>query len=177
MKNIGILNFSGRKYGNCASIVSYITNFHANANICIYNISEQIAPCGECDYECLTTGDGCPELSKIKPLMDQIMGCDLVYYIVPNYCGFPCANYFAFNERTVGYFHLNQTTMEQYMNINKKFIIVSNTEDVTFLKAMQQQSQNPRILYLKSNKYGRRSAAGDILDSEQARRDLRIFLI
>lgn len=43
------------------------------------------------------------------------------------------------------------------MSVPKRFIIVSNSEGEIFEKAMQQQTNdNPEILYLKSNEYGKR---------------------
>lgn len=177
MKNVVILNFSGRINGNCASISNYIKDYHKNTNNYVYNISDLISPCGNCDYECLKVSELCPDLGPIKAIMDCIMTSDLVYYIVPNFCGFPCANYFAFNERTVGYFNLDHELAERYMGISKKFIVVSNTEDIAFWKAMQQQAIDPQIIYMKTSKYSKCSVAGDMLASEIAQRDLLAFLI
>lgn len=48
------------------------------------------------------------------------------------------------------------------MSVPKRFIIISNSEGEIFEKAMQQQtSNNPEILYLKLNEYGKRRIAGD----------------
>ena len=89
-------------------------------------------------------------------MMDNICQADLAYFIVPNYCGYPCANYFAFNERTVGYFNLKRELMQKYMNVPKRFIMISNTEGSNFANAMKQQvNGEPDILYLKSGKYGK----------------------
>ena len=176
MNIVTILNFSSRKHGNCASIDEFIKNYYENTNICVYNINEYIRPCEDCSYECLKEDTECPDITGIKAIMDRIIISDMVYYVVPNFCGFLCANYFVFNERTVGYFHLNRALMNRYMMITKKFIIVSNTEDSVFYKAMEQQSNYPQILYLKSRKYAKKSIAGDILDSEDAKVDLSVFL-
>ena len=63
------------------------------------------------------------------------------------------------------------------MDVQKRFIIVSNTEGATFDSAMRQQvNGDPDVLYLKSRKYQKRSIAGDILDSEAAIADLEAFL-
>ena len=101
--------------------------------------------------------------------------CALVYFIVPNICGYPCANYFAFNERTVGYFNMDREKMARYMNVPKRFIVISNTEG--FEDAMRQQTDEaPQMLYLKSRKYGKSSIAGDLLESDAAKADLDEFL-
>lgn len=77
----------------------------------------------------------------------------------------------------MGFFHGDETTLENYLAVPKRFIIVSNTESQAFVDAMQQQvSSEPEILYLKSSVYGKRSICGDILTSEQARADLENFL-
>jgi len=100
-----------------------------------------------------------------------------VYYVIPNYCGYPCGNYFAFNERSVGYFNMNRELMNHYMSVPNRFIIISNTEDDNFVNAMRQQTEDtPNILYMQSRKYGKRSTAGDLLDSEAARADLDAYL-
>ena len=107
--------------------------------------------------------------------MNSILNSDMVYMIVPNYCGYPNANYFAFNERSVGYFNLDRALTGTYMSVPKAFIIVSNTEG--FEAAMRQQTkEEPRMLYLKSGKYKKRSTAGDILESEEAQNDLTAFM-
>ena len=176
MNNVTILNFSGRNDGNCAAIAKFVSERHANANICVYNINENVEPCGKCNYECLTPGVSCASVNGIRTIMDEAMNSDIIYYIVPNICGYPSANYFIFNERLVGYFNMDRELTAKYKSITKKFIIVSNTESDAFYNAMQQQSAEPMILYLKTSKYGKRSTAGDILESEQAQADLAAFL-
>lgn len=113
-----------------------------------------------------------------KKVMDTICSSDLVYYVVPNYCGLPCANYLAYNERCVGYFNMDRQLTQSYMSIKKAFIIVSNTENDFFVQAMRgQTNQEPEILYLKTGKYGKRSIAGDLMDSEAAAQDLAQFIM
>jgi hypothetical protein len=102
---------------------------------------------------------------------------DLIYYIVPNYYGLPCANYYAFNERCTGYFNMDRELMKKFQSVKRRFIVVSNTETDAFAQAMKMQSgTEPEILYMKTSKYGKRSTAGDILESEAARADLEDFL-
>ena len=171
-KLVTILSFSGRDHGNCAAVSAHLKSRYTDS--ATYTVDLQ--PCGNCDYECLRDGNICPRLDpKQSEIMDSVCRSDLVYFIVPNYCGYPCANYFAFNERSVGYFNQDRSKMEQYMNVPKRFIIISNTEG--FETMMQQQTNDqPDILYLKSAKYGKRSIAGDILGSDAARADLNEFL-
>jgi multimeric flavodoxin WrbA len=176
-KNVVILNFSGRNAGNCNEIGEFIKEYHKNANILSCNVGECWNPCGGCDYECLKPGVQCPVLTEQQTqVMDAALAADLIYYIVPNYCGCPTANYYAFNERAVGYFNMDRTKMGQFANVRKKFIIVSNTENPAFALAMQLQSKEPDILYLKTSAYQKKSISGDLLTAEQAQEDLKAFL-
>lgn len=162
--------------GNCANISKFISNYYSS-NISAFEINgDVIQPCGNCNYECLRPGMQCPNtIEAYESIMDTVCNSDLVFFIVPNYCGYPCANYFAFNERSVGYFNMDREKMKKYMDVPKRFIIVSNTEG--FEETMRQQTNGePEILYLKTRKYGRQSITGDILESQGARNELLEFL-
>ena len=176
-KLITILSFSPRNSGNCAAISRYVSKYHEKHIVHSIVMDRNAVPaCGNCDCECLKPNLDCPLRTKeYDRIMDTVSQSDLVYFIVPNYCGYPCANYFAFNERSVGYFGMDREKMDRYMNVPKRFIIVSNTEG--FEEAMQQQTNEPpEILYLKSRAYGKSSIAGDILESDAAKVDLDAFL-
>lgn len=177
-QNIVIVRFSDRPNGNCNAIASYIQTYLASKTIKSYKITAKtMQPCGNCDYECLNAGSTCPNLTAVqKDIYDSICNASLVYYIVPNYFGFPCANYYAFTERSVGYFNSNRELMQKFMSVKKRFIIVSNTEGRNFESAMMQQAKEPEIMYLKTSKYGKRSIAGDLMESEAATADLQMFL-
>lgn len=178
-KNIVLIRFSSREFGNCATVAGEISKFYSRHTIRNFLVNgESVQPCNSCDYECLHPQKVCPNVSDgQKEIMDAICNADLAYFIVPNYCGYPCANYFAFNEKTVGYFNLNRELMKKYMNVPKRFVIISNTEGQNFTNAMQQQAAGELdIMYLKSSKYGKKSTAGDILDSDAAKADLEAFL-
>lgn len=114
-------------------------------------------PCNQCNYECIKIETICPHKEDHKSVMDSIMNSDLVYFIVPNYCGFPCANYFAYNERTVGYFSMDRALMKKYMDIPKKFILGVILK-VVFLQAMRQQLDEPQMLYHKTREFGKKAS-------------------
>lgn len=178
-KMIVILSFSTRSNGNCSKITDYLVDHYKRTNVCSYVIDQKdFAPCGGCGYECLKPGLVCPRVTmRQKIIMDAVCESDITYFIVPNYCGYPCANYFAFNERSVGYFNMDRALMERYMAVPKKFIIVSNSEGDNFVNAMcQQTNEEPDILYLKTRKYQKQSIAGDLLDSDDAKADLVAYL-
>ena len=177
-KNVVILNFSGRKIGNCSAIEQHISEHYANANICSFHIDQTYGNCGGCNYECLKPGVVCPNATPFqKEVMDAVCQSDVTYYIVPNYCGLPSGNYFAFNERCIGYFNGDRALTGKYQAVEKRFIIVSNTETEFFRNAMQLQTNAEiKMLYLKTGKYRKNSLAGDIMESEDARADLDNFL-
>lgn len=178
MKKITILTFSGRNQGNSSNIMEFITQFHNNSKVHKHAITNHFQACGGCNYECLQPGPTCPNVTvEQTQIMQDVMHSDVTYLIIPNYCGFPCANYLAFNERSVGFFNMDRAVMGQYMAAKKRFIIVSNSENAVFDQAMRQQTkEEPDVLYLKTSKYGKRSTAGDILDSDEAKSDLTAFL-
>ena len=178
-RNILLIRFSFRESGNCKAIADKINEFYSGEHIVRYTVDTNSVPaCSNCDYECLTPDKFCPKHDDAHTkIMDAICNADLVYFIVPNYCGYPCANYFAFNERSVGYFNKDQVLLDKYMAVPKRFIIVSNSESENFVGAMQQQvNGEPEILYLKSAKYGKRSIVGDLMESEATEADLKAFL-
>ena len=151
-KNVVILNFSGRNSGNCSAISQYISDHYKNTNVCLYHIDQQFGTCGGCNYECLTPGVVCPNVTAFqKEVMDSVCASDITYYIVPNYCGLPSGNYFAFNERSVGYFNMDRELTKKYQTVTKRFIFISNKESDYFTQAMRQQTnQEVKPLYMKT---------------------------
>lgn len=179
MKSVTIVSFSPRNNGNCGRISEFLYEYYKRTNVRSFAITaENFSACSGCDYECLTPGKICPSITEYQTeVMNSIKESDHVYMIVPNFCGHPCANYYAFNERCVGYYNGDRALMAQYLSVPKRFIIVSNTEGAAFDPAMRQQvNGDPDVLYLKSGKYQKKSIAGDILDSEAAVADLEAFL-
>lgn len=181
--NISIVYFSNRENGNCKAVASYIARYHSEesrTNAHIHSIDGSIfEPCGNCDYECLKPGLVCPKLEEHqKQLMDTLCRSDQIYFVAPNYCGYPCGNYFAFNERSVGYFGTDRSKKTKYLSIPKKFILISNSQNECFLSAMRQHTTGePDMLYLMTGKYQKRSIAGDLMTSQNAQADLKAFLI
>lgn len=178
LKNIVLIQFSGRKEGNCSAIADVIGKFHHDKTVQSYIIDANTMPaCSNCDYECLVYGKTCPNLTQEQSqIYDAVCNSEITYMIIPNYCGYPCANYFAYNERSVGFFNMDRELMDKYMNAKKRFIILSNTESDNFVNALKQQSDNPVIQYLKTGQYGKCSIAGNLMEAEAAKNDLIAFL-
>ncbi len=159
-----ILSFSSRNNGNCQKIGEMIHAVVPNSSM--FSFSDfSITPCGACGYECLQGGAACPHTEDMEcRILDAIIRSDLVYFILPNYCDYPCANFFIFNERSNCFFQGKPKLLDQYLAISKRLFVVSNTPSEHFREVFTQQ-------------YGKRSAAGDLLDAEGARRELLAFLV
>lgn len=110
-------------------------------------------------------------------LLEAICSSEMAYFIVPNYCDYPNANYFIFNERSNCFFQGREALLEQYLNVPKKFIVVSNTLSDHFREAFSQQTdEEPQLLMIGAKEFGKRSIDGDILPLEAAERKIKAFL-
>lgn len=175
--SICVVSFSSRKGGNCSKISEFICARLPGAKR--YDFSEfEIHPCGNCSYECFGGGNRCPWIGdKEYELLDAVTKSELTYFILPNYCDYPCANFYIFNERSQCYFQKRPDLLKAYERAPKKTIVVSNTNEENFRAALAYHSENdPEILFLPAKKYGKVSIAGDLLTSEQAAADLEKFL-
>ena len=110
-------------------------------------------------------------------LLNEITNSDLTYFIIPNYCDYPCANFFIFNERSQCYFQQKPELLDTYEKVPKRVIVVSNTNEENFRQAMTYQSyQKPDILFLSAKKYGKTSIRGDLLTNEKVISDITDFV-
>lgn len=176
-----ILNFSGREYGNCKHIADFINEKFIGNEVIQFDFNNlNITPCGKCKAECFKNRVYCPYLSdKVYNIYDSVTNSDCAYFIVPNYCDYPCANFFIFNERSQCYFQGREDLLEKYLKIPKSFIVVSNTEKLNFLKAFEYQCEEgktPNILFLSAKKYCKVSIDGDITESNEALSEIVKFI-
>ena len=110
-------------------------------------------------------------------LLDAVTHSDLVYFILPNYCDYPCANYFVFNERSQCYFQGRPELLEAYEKVPKRAVVVSNTNEDNFKSVLAYQSCNAMdVLFLHAKKYGKVSIRGDLMTDENAVRDVTAFV-
>lgn len=174
--NVLIISFSSRAGGNCDKISEKIAELYSKSTFFRFS-DQQIHPCGGCQYECFGTEKQCPYLADPEySLLDFICRSDLVYFVIPNYCDYPCANYFIFNERSQCYFQGKPERLDVYLNVAKKFIVVSNTNQANFEEILAQQTSNsPDILFLSAKKFGKRSIFGDLTDSGDVLHEIRKF--
>lgn len=99
-----IISFSSRKNGNCAQIGKLIQSMKQES--ALFDFSEfEVHTCGECNYECFENREACAYIDDMEyKMLETITQSEMVYFFLPNYCDYPCANYFIFNERSQCYF-------------------------------------------------------------------------
>ena len=176
--SVCVVSFSSRKNGNCARINELISSMYPSAKH--YSFSQfKITGCGDCSYQCFERGDRCPYArDKERELLDAMTNSDLVIFIVPNYCDYPCSNYFVFNERSICYFQNNDELLKKYLQTPKKFVVVSNTKSDHFQQAFSYQTVGvPDVMFLAANDYGQMSTDGNIVSSSEAVEEMRKFLL
>lgn len=163
-----IVSFSSRRDGNCAQIGRLIRSLTPGA--ALYDLSElELHPCGRCGYECFDRGV-CPFSDDAEyAILDAVTHSETAYFIVPNYCDWPCANFFAFNERSQCYFQGRPELLDAYEKVPKRVIVVSNTNEENFRPVMAYQSYAPpEMLFLSAKKFGKVSVRGDLLSAPEA---------
>ena len=96
---------------------------------------------------------------------------------MPNYCDFPCANFFIFQERGQCCFQGAGEKERAYLAVPKRFIVVSNTGEEHIRAAFREHVQGaPDVLFLAAEAYGRVSIDGDLLRADAAREAVRAFV-
>ncbi len=170
---VSIISFSGRKNGNCAAIGRYLQELYGE-EAKLYSFSDfNISPCGNCDQDCMNKGD-CPYTEDMEfTLLNEISESDRSYFIVPNYSDYPCANFFAFNERSLAWFWGNEGRLKTYSKAVKKFIVVSNDTSANFAKVFSYHVESePQVLFLGSRSFGK-----NIMESPKAKALIQDFSI
>ena len=179
--NVCILNFSGRTEGNCKRITDYICDKFFGSNVERFDFNGiHLTPCGKCEAECFKNRESCPYIDDLTcSIYDCIVRSEIVFFVVPNYCDYPCAKYFIFNERSQCYFQGREEVLNKYLQVKKKFIVVSNTQKDNFLTAFSYQCEEgvqPETLFLSARSYGKLSIDGDITESAIALKDIDNFI-
>ena len=110
-------------------------------------------------------------------LLDAVTNSEQTYFILPNYCDYPCANFFIFNERSQCYFQGRPKLLESYEKVPKRFVVISNTNEDNFLQAMAYHTNDePKVLFLSPKRYGKTSIKGDLLTNEKVVTDIVAFI-
>ena len=176
MKTV-IVTFSSRSDGNCSQIGNLIASMTKDPVLFDFS-GFDVHPCGHCASECFSARGNCPYFDdKEYEILEAIMSSEMVYFVLPNYCDYPCANYFIFNERSQCFFQGKPDLLEAYLKIPKRSIVISNTNKDHFIQALAYQSDpDPEILFLSAKEYGKPSINGDLLTSKKALEDIRRFI-
>ena len=176
MKTV-IISFSSRKNGNCSQIGKYIQGLTHDP--VFFSFSEfSLHPCGGCNYECFAERTQCPYIADREcEILEAIVQSEVTYFILPNYCDYPCSNYFVFNERSQCYFQGRPELLDAYLKVPKRSIAVSSTDTENIAGALAYQSEHePDILFLSAKKYGKKSTDGDLMTSEKAVAEITAFV-
>jgi len=179
---ISIINFSGRHNGNCSDIAELIVQSkHAEHETARYDMSAlDVTPCGKCGYNCFEDSTCCPYINDdVYRIYSSICSSDLAYYIVPNYCDYPNAYFFIFNERGQCFFRSSPDKLGQYLNTSKKFIVISNTGEENFRNILSDHiSENSvlDILFLSAKSFGIDSIGGGLIGSAEAKQILEEYM-
>lgn len=175
--SICVVSFSSRRDGNCARISAFLCSRLPDAKLCAFSDFE-IHPCGCCRYECFEQGSLCPWIHDQEyELLDAITHSEMTYFILPDYCDYPCANFFIFNERSLCYFQNAPDRLDAYERVPKKAIVVSQGDGDNIRTALRYHAaEEIETLLLSARKYGKSSTAGDLLMAKQAVADLERFI-
>ena len=176
MKTV-IVSFSSRENGNCAKIGRLIKeNTKDSILFCFSDFS--IQACGGCNYDCFEKSGTCPHIGDREcEILDAIVHSEITFFVLPNYSDYPCANYVSFNERRQCFFQGETDILTAYLRIPKRSIVVSNTNEENFIKALAYQTeQEPDILFLSPRQYGKSSIRGDLLTNEKTVSDIIEFI-
>lgn len=67
--------------------------------------------------------------------------------------------------------------LEKYESIDKRYIVISNTEKDNFIKVFNYHSSSqPQVLFLSSKSVNKRSIDGDLLESQEIKSKILSFI-
>ena len=134
-----VISFSSRADGNCAAIADCVQETLGAEGLTRFDFSGlSVHGCGACHCECFRQREACPYFADDAFRLNEAAAlADRAVFIVPNYCDFPCSNFFLFNERSQCCFNGHAELADRYLAVPKKFIVVSNTGRENFLAAFR----------------------------------------
>ena len=177
---ITIISFSGRPNGNSVQVAKVISECFPKEETQIIDFSQMsVEPCNHCNCDCFLEGGECPVQDDVVDIYEKIATSDQVYFVLANYCGYPNAKYFAFNERSTSFFKRNRELLGKYLEIPKKFIVITNSNMEKFTELMQYQvakNTEPKMLFLSSGKFKVSSFAGNLMEVPEAKELVEKFV-
>ena len=122
-------------------------------------------------------GGNCSRIGKlICSLLDNTESFDFSSFTIHpcGQCGYEC---FSQPEKCPYSADMEHRLLDAYEKVPKRAVVVSNTNEDNFRRALSYQSyQEPGILFLSAKKYGKESIKGDLLANEEAVRDITTFV-
>ena len=177
---ITIISFSGRPKGNSMGVANVIKECLEGKEVQIVDFSKvSVEPCNHCNCDCFLPNGECPVQDDVVDIYGKLMQSEEIYFILANYCGYPNAKYFAFNERCVSFFKGNRELQAQYMAKPKKFIAITNSNMDKFTELVSSQitrGTEPKMLFLSSGKFKVNSLAGNLMDVPEAKAMVEEFV-
>ncbi len=177
-----IINFSGRAGGNGHGTAAFAAAelIRTSEPEIIEFSGLTVNGCGSCHYECFRRGQACPHKDDdMWKVYMKVAGADMCCFIVPNYNGHPCSNFYAFEERGQGVYLNARKEYEKYLNVPKKFIVISNTDAAHFSLVFENclgKNKKADILFLRASDFSLPSTGTGLMTSEDARRKVSMFL-
>lgn len=149
-----VISFSSRADGNCAAIADCVQETLGAGGLTRFDFSGlSVHGCGACHCECFRQREACPYFADDAFRLNEAAAlADRTVFIVPNYCDFPCSNFFLFNERSQCCFNGHAELADRYLAVPKKFIVVSNTGRENFLAAFRDHvlpGTEPDVCFLR----------------------------
>lgn len=181
MRKVSIINFSSHENGNGDKIVDYIKKVVQNAEMDVVKFSqEDIHGCGKCQYDCFNEKQKCHYFSdSIAEVYRKIADSDFCYFIVPNYSGVPCSNYFIFRERSQGVWQDNGL-WRRYAKTPKHFIVISTTNQSIFKELLKNEIDEGKTItidFFNSQEVESKSTKGDLITYPYFQKRLKDILI
>ena len=175
---IVVVNFSSRKDGNCYRISGVIKKHFKEKKVKIFNFYENTyISCGHCNYECFKKR--CIVNDGINEIFKSIVQSEETIFVLPNYLDYPNSNYFLFSERSLGFFNGNKELQNRYLNIPKRFIIISNSCHANFKNSVSNHIKEglvPEMLYLNAKKFNQNPLDGTLMSDLEAENLIFDFL-
>ena len=114
-----VISFSSRADGNCAAIADCVQETLGAEGLTRFDFSGlSVHGCGACHCECFRQREACPYfVDDAFRLNEAAALADRAVFIVPNYCDFPCSNFFLFNERSQCCFNGHAELADRYLAV------------------------------------------------------------
>ena len=191
MKVAGVV-FSARKRGNCFDCVKYCLDKLEGKvfrTVLVNAFDYEIKPCSHCNYECYAKTirgreEQCPIEDDVPKLYEMMKATELLLFAIPTYGGRVPGIFQAFRERTSGLTRLFKDFEEfkqGFLNKIKGIIIIGHLTagaDMALHEVLADfyNIEQPEVMLLQADEFGRSSLKGDLIESRAVRQTLDGFV-